>query len=214
MKKSLLVGLVVTIITTLLTSFSLSALAHKNPSGSEGWGYITFDNGAHWTRGDLLYKFEFTDSALQRVTNRSAGNWQNSIAQLSMYQNTNGIGTIKTFHNPNTVTVATGGFNFNLLYHGTSYQVEYNTAKLPYASTARNTRVGVHEFGHVLGLNHVFWKCNSTLGCNNAMGVDNSMTAMYEGSDWAQAVDYWSGLGYDYPNYYDVLGAKTLNGWN
>ena len=80
---------------------------------------------------------------------------------------------------------------------------------MPTTNTNRNTFIAVHELGHAIGLDRVYWTCNAKLGCNNSYKIDNSYTAMYDGT--LESVEYWSSLGRTWPASEDIAGANYIN---
>lgn len=118
-----------------------------------GW---SIDEGYHTNGSTMTYSFSKTDPYLtdtyeSYVTN-GALKWSGTV---SIQNKTDGSGTglVKTFNNPNTVTVAQLTYYSNdadSMGHFTSWTLEMNRSKTITAATV------AHELGHAIGLNDLY----------------------------------------------------------
>lgn len=121
--------------------------------GGEDVGW-SIDESLHTNGTDITYSFDTTDSYLTSIyknyTTEGASKWS-GIVTISNKTDGTGVGTVKTYYDGNSGTVARfKSAESNIDGHLTTWTIEMNRAKNISSTTM------AHEFGHVIGLNDLY----------------------------------------------------------
>lgn len=171
MKKILLILTICIFNICIFNSQIVSAHTSKQ-GGTYQWGEVigwSIDEDYHTNSTLLYYKFDSTDTNLtesMKTTVRNGASKWSSYGSIT--ESSSAIGTICTFYDSNTTTVAKFyNYSSNSSGHLTSWKIGWNRAKSPTATTM------AHEFGHAYGLNDL----QDTMNTNKLMFGTESRTA-------------------------------------
>lgn len=171
MKKNITLKAIVCILVTILLLQS-SSYAFAHPSSQVGIlaesyhaeyeGYYiggetvgwSIDEDIHTNGTTLTYSFSTSDSYLSSTyksyVTTGASRWSGTVTITNKTDGT-GVGTISTFYNPNSGTIAQFcQWSTNSSGHLTSWEIQMNRAK------SQSSAILAHEFGHAIGLNDLY----------------------------------------------------------